>query len=127
MDLQKLLEAVEVLKQLVDNKQDKEEVDVVKYKPGEKYIIRTYSSGVFYGEIEWRKGQEGVIKNFRRIWYWDGAFTLSKLAMDGTSKPESCKFSCYADRLELPNIIEVLHTTEKARKSIEGVKEWIGQ
>jgi len=51
-------------------------------------LVRTYSAGVFAGELVSRKGQEVVLKDARRIWYWAGAATLSELAMRGTSKPD---------------------------------------
>lgn len=90
-----------------------------------KYVIvRTYSAGVFAGELESRNGQEVVLRNARRIWYWDGAASLSQLAMEGTSKPENCKFPCEVDRVELLQAIEILDVTEKARESIKGVPVW---
>lgn len=84
-------------------------------------IVRTYSAGVFAGELESRNGQEVVLRNARRIWYWDGAASLFQLAMEGTSKPENCKFTCEIDRVELLQAIEILDVTEKARESIKGV------
>ncbi len=87
-------------------------------------IVRTYSSGVFAGEIESRNGQEVVMKNARRLWYWDGAASLSQLAMEGVKKPENCKFPCEVDRVELLHVIEILDCTEKAIISIKGVKIW---
>ena len=43
-----------------------------------KYVIvRTYSAGVFAGELESKNGQEVVLRNARRIWYWSGAASLS--------------------------------------------------
>ena len=42
-------------------------------------IIRTYSAGVFAGYLEKRNGQEVVLRKARRIWYWDGAASLSQL------------------------------------------------
>lgn len=90
-----------------------------------KYVIvRTYSAGVFAGELESRKGQEVVMRNARRLWYWDGAASLSQLAMEGTSKPSSCKFPCEVDRVELLQAIEILDVTEKAKESIKAVKPW---
>lgn len=90
-----------------------------------KYVIvRTLSAGVFAGEIESRKGQEVVMRNARRIWYWDGAASLSQLAIDGTSKPSTCKFPEAVDRVELMQAIEILDVTPKARTSIEGVPAW---
>lgn len=90
-----------------------------------KYVIvRTYSAGVFAGELESRKGQEVVMRNARRLWYWDGAASLSQLAMEGPSKPENCKFPCEVDRVELLQTIEILDVTPKAQESIKGVKVW---
>lgn len=92
---------------------------------GKKYVIcRTYSAGVFAGYIESRTGQEVVLLNARRIYYWAGAASLSQLAEDGTSKPDECKFPKAVSRVELLQAIEILDATEKARKSIEGVKVW---
>jgi len=88
------------------------------------YIIRTYSAGVFAGEIEYRDGKEAKILNSRRIWYWDGASSLSQLAMEGTKKPDNCKFPRKVLETELTEVIEVIRCTEQARKSIEGVKIW---
>jgi len=90
-----------------------------------KYVIaRTYSAGVFAGYLESRNGKEGVITDARRLWYWDGAASLSELAMKGVSKPQNCKFPCAVDRIELTEIIEILYCTEKAKESILSVKEW---
>lgn len=90
-----------------------------------KYVIvRTYSAGVFAGELESRNGKEVVLKNARRLWYWDGAASLSQLAMEGTSKPENCKFPCEVDRIELLEAIEILDVTKQAQTSIKEVKVW---
>lgn len=90
-----------------------------------KYVIvRTYSAGVFAGEIESRNGQEVVMRNARRLWYWDGAASLSQLAMEGVSKPQNCKFPCEVDRVELLQAIEILDVTEKAKKCIKEVPIW---
>lgn len=90
-----------------------------------KYVIvRTYSAGVFAGELESRSGQEVILRNARRLWYWDGAASLSELSVEGVSKPDNCKFPCEVDRVELLQAIEILDVTEKARESIKGVKIW---
>jgi len=87
-------------------------------------IVRTYSAGVFAGNIESRNGQEVVMKNARRLWYWAGAASLSQLAMEGTKKPKECKFPRPVDRVELLQAIEILDVTDQARKSIEDVPVW---
>ena len=92
---------------------------------GMKYVIcRTYSAGVFAGYLESRAGQEVVMRNARRLWYWQGAASLSQAATDGFSKPEGCKFPCEVDRVELLNAIEILDCTLKAQASIASVKTW---
>ena len=54
-------------------------------------IVRTYSAGVFAGTLEFHDGKEVTLSNARRLWYWDGAATLSQLAMEGVSKPQNSK------------------------------------
>jgi hypothetical protein len=90
-----------------------------------KYVIvRTYSAGVFAGYLKKRKGQEVVLKKARRLWYWDGAASLSQLAMDGVKKPENCKFPCEVDEIELLQAIEIISVSKKAKKIISEVKIW---
>ena len=87
-------------------------------------MVRTYSAGVFAGYIEKRDGKEVILRNARRIWYWDGAASLSQLATDGTSSPKNCKFPCPVDSVILTEAIEIISITEKAKKSIEEVPVW---
>jgi hypothetical protein len=90
-----------------------------------KYVIvRTYTAGVFAGNLESRTGREVVLRNARRIWFWSGAASLSQLAVDGTSNPENCKFPVEVDRVELLEAIEILDVTAKAEASIRGVQVW---
>ena len=88
------------------------------------YIVRTYSAGVFAGNIKSRKGQEVVMTNARRLWYWDGAASLSQLAMEGTKAPSHCKFPCEVDEVTLLQVIEILKCTKVAEKSIKDVPVW---
>ena len=87
-------------------------------------IVRTYSAGVFAGELVSRKGKEVVLKNARRLWRWAGAASLSELAMEGTKKPTECKFPCPVEQVELTEAIEIISTTANAEKSIKGVPVW---
>jgi len=90
-----------------------------------KYVIvRTYSAGVFAGNLESRTGREVVLRNARRIWYWSGAASLSQLAVDGTSDPDNCKFPVEVDHVDLLEAIEILDVTPKAEASIKAVKVW---
>ena len=94
--------------------------DVVK----DYVIVRTYSAGVHAGELVERSGKEVHLKNARRLWYWDGAASLSQLAMEGVSKPGSCKFPCEVSEIYLTEAVEVIPCTQKAIDSIKGVAVW---
>lgn len=91
---------------------------------GKDVLVRTYSAGIHVGTLQSRDGKEVVLTNARRIWYWDGAATLSQLAVDGTSKPEKCKFPKAVAEILLTEAIEIIPITDKARESIAGVKVW---
>jgi hypothetical protein len=87
-------------------------------------IIRTRSAGVFAGKLSSFKSQTATLKKARRIWYWSGAASLSQLATDGTSRPDQCKFPVEVEEVILPEVIEILPLTKKARASIDAVKVW---
>jgi len=87
-------------------------------------MVRTYSAGVFAGYLSSRTGQEVVMKNARRMWYWTGAASLSQLATDGTASPEDCKFPCAVAEVTLLQVIEIIPITDKAKKSIDEVAVW---
>ena len=87
-------------------------------------IVRTYSAGVFAGEVISRTGKEVEMANARRLWYWSGAASLSELAMSGTKDPKNCKFPPAVGRVILTEAIEILDVTDEARASIEAVPVW---
>lgn len=89
-----------------------------------KVMVRTYSAGVFTGELDSRDGKEVVLRNARRMWYWDGAASLSQLAQEGTSQPDNCKFPCPVDRVLLTEAIEIIDMTDAAWDSIAKVPVW---
>jgi len=89
-----------------------------------KYIVRGDRSGLLYGTVVWIAGNTVLMKNARRLWYWDGANAVNELAVHGTSKPNECKFTVYVDSIVIMDAIEINRCTEKAIKSIEGVGEW---
>ena len=92
---------------------------------GKKVLVRGIHSGVYYGEIAARDKQEVEMKNVRNLWGWYGANTLLDLAENGVSKPKECRFSNYVESIVLTEICEIVPCSEKAIKSVEGVKEWI--
>lgn len=88
-------------------------------------IVRTESAGVFAGFLALAVGDTAAyVRDARRLWYWEGAASLSELAVKGVAKPEECKFPIAVPEIYLTGVIEIIPTTEEARESIEGVKEW---
>jgi len=87
-------------------------------------IVRAHSAGVFAGYIKSRDKDEVVLLKARRLWYWEGAASLSQLAMEGVSKPEKCKFPCEVESVTLLGVIEIIPSTEKAYNSIKKVSIW---
>ena len=93
-------------------------------KTKKNVIVRTYSAGVFAGTLESRTGQEVVLSNARRLWYWSGAASLSQLAVTGTSKPKDCKFPVAVPSVTLTEALEILEVTPEAESSIKAVPVW---
>jgi hypothetical protein len=91
---------------------------------GKYCIVRGKSSGVFAGTVKEIEGQQVLMEDVRRIWYWDGAASISQLAKSGTVAPNNCKFTVRVDSVLILDAIEIIPCTEKAVQSIEAVKEW---
>ena len=87
---------------------------------GKKCIIRTYSAGVWFGEIAEKSGKEVIVKNARRMWKWWAAegISLSSVALHGVKHDESKIVEAVpAVWLEA---IELIPASDKAVGSIEG-------
>ena len=91
---------------------------------GKKVIVRGDRSGVFFGTLAAKDGQEVKLEKCRRLWYWDGAASISQLAVDGTTNPSGCKFTVTVDEIEILDAIEIIPCTDKAIESIESVGVW---
>lgn len=92
---------------------------------GLEYVIcRSLSAGVFAGYIESRIGQEVVMLQARRLWYWSGASSLSQAALDGFSRPQNCKFPAEVPRIYLLQVFEIIPCSRKAQDSIASVAIW---
>ena len=90
----------------------------------QKYIVRCNGAGVFYTEIKERRGNEADLVNARRLWYWDGAASLSQLAIEGVSRPQNCKFTVTVPEMTVLNVLEIIPCSEAACACIDEVPEW---
>lgn len=84
---------------------------------GKKVIVRTYSAGVHFGEIAEKAGNEVILKDSRRLYYWKckESISLSSIAKYGIH-PDSRVCEPVDIWLEA---IELIPCTDEAIKSIE--------
>lgn len=91
----------------------------------DKYcIIRGRGFGVFAGTVKEVDDTCVLVENARRLWYWDGAASISQIAVEGVTAPQNCKFSMAVDSIVLRDYIEIIPATAAAQKVIEEVKVW---
>lgn len=107
----------------------KSEIETPKNKGGLKAVlVRSYAAGIHFGyllkEEFTQSGKVVTLVNTRRVWYWDGAASISQMALTGVTKPENCKFSVEIAENEIVNVIETLPLTKKALNNLYGVKVW---
>lgn len=94
-------------------------------KPLKYFMVRSKTAGTFFGRLESRNGAEVKLSCARRIYYWDGAASLSQLAMEGTKKPQNCRFPCEIDVLILTDANEIIEITRQdALDSLRSVPVW---
>lgn len=84
---------------------------------GKHCIVRTYSAGVHMGTLESVDGSQVILKEARRLWKWEEAFTLNEVSKNGVGK--GSRIAEVIDTISLSDMIEIIPTTEKARKSFE--------
>lgn len=87
-------------------------------------IIRCNRAGVFFAKVRKLDGDVAELTEVRRLWYWDGAASLSQLAMEGVKRPGNCKFTVTVPAMTVLGVIEVIPCTDEAVESIKGVPVW---
>lgn len=85
-------------------------------------VVRTYSAGVHVGELVSRKGQEVTLANSRRIWYWQGAASLSAIAVTGVGA--GSKIAVAVGEIVLTEAIEIITCTPAAEKNLREFEVW---
>lgn len=91
-------------------------------------LIRSYSSGVHFGYLKSKKiANENYIvelENSRRIWKWDGACSLSQLALEGSKAPNNCNIAVELPIIEITGVIEIIPLSLDAEINLKGVVIW---
>ena len=91
---------------------------------GRYVIVRGARSGVFFGRLASRNGQDVALCNVRKLWYWSGAAAVEQLAMDGVKNPDKCKFTVTVDSMVITDAIQIIPCTEEAVTCIREIKAW---
>lgn len=90
----------------------------------EFHIVRGDRSGVFFGRIVERHDREVTLTDCRRVWYWEGAASLSQMAAEGVKVPHACRISVSVQELTVLDAIELIRCTDAAVENIKAVPEW---
>lgn len=87
---------------------------------GKKCIVRTYASGVHFGEVVSVTDRTVELKNARRLWYWKAksGISLSAVAMNGIGS--GSKVADLTPQITLLDGLELIPVSDEALPSIEG-------
>jgi len=115
MNIEKLKEAIELMKLLNDDSSKKEsEISCSHPMLGKRCLIRTYSAGVHIGDVVYANGMEVKLSNAIRLWKWtDGGLSLSSVANNGIKGGRLNK----TGEVYLTNVIEFITTTIEAEST----------
>lgn len=88
------------------------------------YLVRGVNSGVFFGEIAKRKGEEVIMTNARNIWRWEGANSLMDIANGAAIDNDYTHITPACMQLELTDICELIPIPEEVYNKLNKIKSW---
>lgn len=94
------------------------------YLLGNCVLVRTYSAGVHIGTLKEKDGQTVLLTNTKRIWYWDGACSLSQLSSEGSKNINNCKISVEVPNNLIEQVIEIMSVNDEVKKQIYEAAPW---
>jgi len=84
-----------------------------------KYVLtRSYASGVRVGFLKSYdpETRHAYLTETRRLFYWEGAFTLDTVAMNGI---KGGKMPMEIPEIMLSDVLEIIQCSEKAAKNLK--------
>lgn len=89
---------------------------------GSYVIVRTYASGVWCAVLDSYdpRTRTAFLNNARRLWSWEGAFTLSAVAQSGV---KAAKMPVAVDGIMVTQVEEIIPTSEIARQCLMQMPE----
>jgi len=103
--------------QLVEGDISEAESNIYSHLLGNFVIIRTYAAGVHVGYLKDfdAKNLCARLSKSRRIWRWEGAFTLSEIANNGI---KDGKLSDFIDDIIVTQVCEILPTSNTVEQQL---------
>lgn len=91
-------------------------------------LVRSYAAGVHFGYLKSTEhtlaGTLVTLVDTRRVYSWQGAATLSQMALEGVKKPDGCKFSVVIPENTIQNCLEIIPISEQAWEILKNVSVW---
>lgn len=87
---------------------------------GQYVVVRTYSAGVHVGVLGQRAGKEVVLQDARRIWSWQGANSLSEIALRGVGS--GSRVSEVVPTILLTEAIEIIPCTADGERVLRAAQ-----
>lgn len=99
--------------------------DAITYPTGQYVILHATNAGVFAGVLDAYDPttRTAQLTDARRIWYWEGAASITELALRGVAHPTRCKIPGSASEI-VTEIIELIPCTPAAETNLRAVPEW---
>ena len=121
-DLNKIIEALDLLKSLnISTNPEAKQIDIYARFIGKKVIVRTYKSGVDFGEVIAINESAVHLKNARKVWRWHAneGVSLLDVSVHGIDQSKS-KITSQVDSLFICEDYSITdELSEIAIKSIE--------
>ena len=116
------LELLKLLLQNDSNNTDNKSIELLSIDEeiiGKKCIIRTYSAGVWFGEVYKKEKNEILLKSARRLWKWwaKKSISLSSIALYGVNYDNSK--ICEENYIIWLQPIEIIPCTQEAIQNLE--------
>lgn len=122
MDIQQLQKVLALLSDIETPKAEPVASTPIEYPIGKYCIVRTYASGVWCAVLDAYDPatNHAVLTDARRLWSWEGAFTLSTVAMEGV---KDAKMPAALPRVVVARVEELIQTSNKAEVQLRGWEE----
>lgn len=124
MNIEKIKQLIELSKLLDNESSEKKTSSIYDSVMNKKVIIRTYSAGVHYGILNKVDNDTVELLKARRIHYWNGANSLTDIALGGISDKVNSRITKKLPSIILQNVIEIIECTEVAIKDLDNFPEW---